>query len=97
MTKRLTAKSIRYAMKQLEKGKRVSVVISEPEVTPRYILRLRAEFRETGSVYVSRFPGRLGVYDADPQPKDMKTMKCCLPHGLFINWTNHPRVYIAKS
>ncbi len=97
MTKRLASKAIRYAMNQLAKGKRVSVVIPEPEVTPRYIRRLRAEFRETGSVYVPRFPGRLGVYDADPQPKDMKTMKYCLPHGLFINWTNHPRVYIAKS
>ena len=97
MIKRLASRAIRYAMNQLEKGKRVSVAVSELGVTPRYIRRLRAEFRETGSVYVPRFPGRLGVYDADPQPKDMKTMKCCLPHGLFINWTNHPRIYIAKS
>ena len=97
MIKRLASKAIRYAMNQLEKGKRVSVVVSELGVTPRYIRRLRAEFRETGSVYVPRFPGKLGVYDTDPQPKDIQIMKCCLPHGLFINWINHPRIYIAKS
>lgn len=79
MTKRLASKAIRYAMNQLEKGKRVSVMVSELEVTPRYIRRLRAEFRETRSVYIPRFPGRLRVYDADPQPKDMQTMKCCIP------------------
>ena len=58
MVECLTTESIRYAMNQLEKGKMVSVVAAELKVTPRYIRRLRAEFRETGSVHVPRLPGR---------------------------------------
>ena len=58
MKKRLTAKPIRSAMNQLEKGKKVSVVAAELKVTPRHIRRLRAEFRETGSVHVPCLPGR---------------------------------------
>ena len=58
MTKRLTAKAIRYAMNQLEKGRRASVVAAELGVTPRHIRRLWAEFRETGSAHVPRPPGR---------------------------------------
>lgn len=46
MTKRLASKAILYATNQLEKGERVPVVVSELEVTPRYIRRLQAEFRE---------------------------------------------------
>ena len=58
MAERLTEKSIRYAMNQLEKGKKVSVVAAELKVTPRHIRMLRAEFKETGSVHVPCLPGR---------------------------------------
>ena len=58
MAKRLTAKAIRYAMNQLEKGRRASEVAAELGVTPRHIRRLRTEFRETGSAHVPRSPGR---------------------------------------
>ena len=34
------------------------VGVAELEVTPRHILRLRAEFKETGSVHVPRLPGK---------------------------------------
>ena len=58
MAERLTTESIQYAMNQLENGKKVSVVAAELKVTPRHIRRLRAEFKETGSVHVPRLPGR---------------------------------------
>ena len=45
-------------MNQLEKGRRVSAVAAELGVTPRRIRRLRAEFREAGSVHFPRPPGR---------------------------------------
>ena len=38
MAERLTTESIRYAMNQLEKGKKVSVATAELKVTPRHIL-----------------------------------------------------------
>ena len=58
MAKRLTAKAIRYAMNQLEKGRSASEVAAELGVTPRHIRRLRTEFRETGSAHIPRSPGR---------------------------------------
>ena len=58
MAKRLTAKAIRYAMNQLEKGRSASDVVAKLGVTPRHIRRLRTEFRETGSAHVPRSPGR---------------------------------------
>lgn len=58
MAKRLTTKAIRYAMNQLEKGKRTLVVAAELGVTPRHIRRLWAKFRDAGSVHVPLPPGR---------------------------------------
>lgn len=58
MTKRLTAKVTRYAMKQLEKGRSVSEKAADLGVAPRHIRKLRAEFGETGSAHVLRSPGR---------------------------------------
>ena len=58
MAKRLTAKSIRYAINQLEKGRSSSVVAAELGVTPRHIRRLHAEFRKTEHAHVPRPPGR---------------------------------------
>ena len=58
MATRLTAKTIRYAMNQLDKGRSASVIASEIGVTSRHVRRLRAEFRETGSPHVPRAPSR---------------------------------------
>ena len=58
MVKRLTAKSIRYAINQLEKGRRYSVVAAELGVTSRHIRRPYAKFRKTGSAPIPRTPGR---------------------------------------
>ena len=58
MAERLTAESIRYAMNQLEKGKKVSVVAAELKVTPRHILEAAGRVQGEGSVHVLYLPGR---------------------------------------
>lgn len=58
MAKRLTAKAIKYAMTQLEKGRSVSEVAVEIGVTPRHVRRLLAKFRITGTSHVPQQPGR---------------------------------------
>ena len=58
MTKRLTAKAIRYAMEQLKKGKSTSEVATEIGVTTRHVRRLWEEFCLTGSAHVPKTPGR---------------------------------------
>ena len=57
MTNRLTAKAIRYAMTQLEKGRSASEVAAGVGVTPRHIRRLWAEFCTTGFPHVPQRPG----------------------------------------
>ena len=66
MAKRLTAKSIRYAINQLEKGRISSVVAAELEVTPRHIRRLHAEFRKTEHAHIPRAPGRPAIPPPSP-------------------------------
>ena len=58
MTKRLTAKAIRYAMGQIKKGTSSSAVAVQIGVTPRHVRRLWAEFCATGSPHIPRMPGR---------------------------------------
>ena len=58
MTKRLTAKAIRYAMGQIKKGASSSAVAVQMGVTPRHVRRLWAEFCATGSPHIPRMPGR---------------------------------------
>ena len=48
MAERLTAESIRYAMNQLEKGKKVSVVAADLKVTPRHILGAAGRIQRDG-------------------------------------------------
>ncbi len=69
MAKRLTAKAIRYAMRQLKKGTSSSVVASEIGVTPRHVRRLWVEFRVTGSPHVPKTPGRPA---ARPSPDEVQ-------------------------
>ena len=58
MTKRLTAKAIRYAMGQIKKGTSTSAMAIQMGVTPRHVRRLWAEFCATGSPHIPRMPGR---------------------------------------
>ena len=58
MTKRLTAKAIRYAMGQIKKGASSSAVAVQIGVTPRHVRRLWAEFCATGSPHIPRMLGR---------------------------------------
>ena len=58
MAKRLTSKSILYAMNQFKKGKSKSDVVVEIGVTPRHVRRLWAEFCATGTSHVPKTPGR---------------------------------------
>ncbi|MYH04141.1 MAG: hypothetical protein F4010_06115 [Cenarchaeum sp. SB0669_bin_11] len=66
MAKCLTAKSIRYAINQLEKGRRSSVVAAELGVTSRHIRRPYAKFRKTGSAPIPRTPGRPALLSPSP-------------------------------
>lgn len=58
MAKRLTTKSIRYAMAQLDRGRSTAEVAGEIGVTPRHVHRLRAKFHVTGTPHVAQRPGR---------------------------------------
>ena len=48
MKKHLTEKSIRSAMNQLERGKKVSVVTAELKVMPRHILEAAGQIQRDG-------------------------------------------------
>ena len=58
MTKRLTAKTIRYAMGQIKKGTNQSGVAVQIGVALRHVRRLLTEFCATGSSYVPKTPER---------------------------------------
>ena len=69
MTKRLTAKAIRYAMGQIKKGTSSSSVAVQIGVTPRHVRRLWAEFCATGSPHIPRMPGRPAT---QPSPDEVQ-------------------------
>ena len=69
MAKRLTAKAIRYAMGQLNKGKSPSGVATGIGVTPRHVRRLWTEFCATGSPHV---PKTLGRPATRPSPDEVQ-------------------------
>ena len=54
---RLTGKAIRYAVRQLEKGKGTKAVTEEINVTQRHVQRLWAEFNRIGSIHVQQPAG----------------------------------------
>lgn len=65
---KITDRSIRYANRQLERGRGTKVVAEELNVTQRPIQRLWAEYCKTGTVHVQRLAGRpaaLRVGDPD--------------------------------
>ncbi len=74
---RLTDKAIRYAVRQLEKGKDTKTVAEEINVTQRHVQRLWAEFNRTGSIHVQQPAGR----PADLPPPDEETNMVLDVHG----------------
>ena len=58
MPTRLTNKAIRYAVRQLEKGKDTKAVAEEINATQRHVQRLWAEFNGIGSIHVQQPAGR---------------------------------------
>lgn len=65
---KLTDKSIRYAIRQLKKGRGTKVVSEELNVTQRHIQRLWAEYCKTGTIHVQGQAGR----PANPPPSEQE-------------------------
>ena len=74
---RLTDKAIRYAVRQLEKGKDTKAVAEEINVTQRHVQRLWAKFNRTGSIHVQQPAGR----PADLPPSDEEINMVLDVHG----------------
>ena len=70
MKPKLTDRSIRYAVRQPEKGQGTKVVAEELDVTQRHIQRLWAGYCETGTVHVQRLAGR----SVDPAPSEREIL-----------------------
>ena len=101
---KLTNRSIRRAIRQLEKGADTETVAKEAGVTRRHIQRLWVEYRDEGYIHVQSKPGR------PPKPVSPRDVKAVLkayasnPAGVkqitksLGNRTSHRRVYqIMKS
>ena len=58
MKPKLTDKSMRYAIRQLEKGKDTRTVAQEIGVTQRHVQRLWMEYRNGGRMHLQGQPGR---------------------------------------
>ena len=77
MKPRLTDRAIRYAIRQLKKGRGTRVVAEELGVTQRHIQRLWAEYLRTENVHVQRPAGR----PADPGPSEQEIQAVLDVHG----------------
>ena len=66
MKPKLTDRAIRYAIRQLKKGRGTRVVAEELGVTQRHVQRLWAEYLKTGKAHVQRLAGR----PAGPEPSE---------------------------
>ena len=77
MKPKLTDRAIRYAIRQLKKGRGTRVVAEELGVTQRHIQRLWAEYTRTGNVHVQRPAGR----PADPEPSEQEIQAVLDVHG----------------
>ena len=66
----LTDKSIRYIIRQLEKGRGTKVVAEEMKVSRRHVQRLWAEYLKTGTAHTR---GRVGrPKGADPSDAEVE-------------------------
>ena len=77
MKQKLTDRAIRYAIRQLKKGRGTRVVAEELGVTQRHIQRLWAEYLSTGKVHVQIPAGR----PADPEPSEQEIQAVLDVHG----------------
>ena len=77
MAPKLTDRVIRYAIRQLKKGRGTRVVAKELGVTQRHIQRLWAEYAKTGNMHVQRPAGR----PADPEPSEQEIQAVLDVHG----------------
>ena len=62
----LTAESIRYIIRQIQKGKKTKVVAEELNISQRHVQRLWAEYVKTGTAHTQRNVGR----PKKPEPSD---------------------------
>ena len=58
MRPKLSDRSIRYLIRQLEGGRDTKVVAGEVDVTQRHVQRLWAEYLRTGTAHIQRLAGR---------------------------------------
>jgi transposase len=77
MKPKLTDRAIRYAIRQLKKGRGTRVVAEELGVTPRHIQRPWAEYARTGNVHVQHPAGQ----PADPEPPEQEVQAVLDVHG----------------
>ena len=66
MRPKLSDRSIRYLIRQLEGGRDAKVVAGEVDVTQRHVQRLWAEHLKTGTAHIQRLAGR----PKSPAPSD---------------------------
>ena len=101
---KLTDKSIRYAIEQLEKGMNSKTVAQEIGVTRRHVQRLWLEYRDGGKIHVQGKPGRPAKPVSPEEVKAVLDTYALNPAGVMKTTKNldnrisHRRVYqIMKS
>ena len=104
MKPKLTNKSIRYAVRQLTRGKTTKTVSEELGVTRRHIQRLWAEYKNTGAAHLQGKPGRPTKPLLNEEVKAVLDAHSTDPAGVLRTTRNlgshisHRRVYrIMKS
>ena len=101
---KLTDKSIRYAIEQLEKGMNSKTVAKEIGVSRRHVQRLWLEYRDDGKIHVQGKPGRPAKPVLPEEVKAVLDAYALNPAGVMKTTKNldnrisHRRVYqIMKS
>ena len=104
VVQKLTNRSIRRVIRQLEKGKDTKTVAKEIGVTTRHVQRLWMEYRNEGSIHVQGKPGRPAKPVSPEEVKAVLGAYASNPVGVkqiaknLGNRTSHRRVYqIMKS
>ena len=101
---KLTNRSIRRVIRQLEKGADTKTVAKEVGVTTRHVQRLWVEYRDEGYIHVQSKPGRPSKPVSPKEVKAVLKAYASNPAGVqqitknLGNRTSHRRVYqIMKS
>ena len=99
MKAKLTDKSIRYAVRQLTRGKTTKTVSEELGVTQRHIQRLWAEYKNAGTAHLQEKPGRPTKPLLDEEVKAVLDAHSTDPAGVLRTTRNlgshisHRRIY----